>query len=93
MKIPRVRFTVRWIMVAVAVAALAFGIVRLWALRQLYLEKAANHAGFTALIIRSPRPSNIGNPDGRRNARDCPRGTRGLADLRSCHPWPSITMQ
>jgi len=53
LKIPRVRFTVRRMMVAVAVVALAFGIVRLWAARQHYLEKAANHAGFRALIMRS----------------------------------------
>jgi len=54
MGIPRVRFTVRRLMVAVAVVALAFGIVRLWAARQLYLEKAAEHAGFRALVLRSP---------------------------------------
>ena len=54
MRLPRVRFTVRRTMVAVAVVALAFGIVRLWTARQLYLEKAAEHAGFRALVLRSP---------------------------------------
>jgi hypothetical protein len=54
MRLPGVRFTVRRILVAVAVVALAFGIVRLWAARQLYLEKAAEHAGFRALVLRSP---------------------------------------
>ncbi len=54
MKVPRVRFTVRRMMVVVAVVALAFGIFRLWALRELYLEKAANHAGFRAYMLRSP---------------------------------------
>jgi hypothetical protein len=55
MKLPRVRFTVRRMMVAVAVVALAFWILRLWAARQLYLEKAANHAGFRALVLKSPQ--------------------------------------
>jgi hypothetical protein len=48
MNIPRIQFTVRQLMVVVAAVALAFGICRLWKLRQLYLEKAANHAGFRA---------------------------------------------
>ncbi len=54
MKIPRVSFTVRRMMVAVAVVALLIGIARLWRTRQLYLEKAADHAGFRALVLRSP---------------------------------------
>ncbi len=54
MRVPRVRFTVRRLMVVVAVVALAFGIVRLWALRQLYLQKAAEHAGFRAYVLNSP---------------------------------------
>jgi hypothetical protein len=53
MKIPRVQFTVRRMMAAVAVVGLAFGIFRLWTLRQLYLEKAANHAGFRAYVLMS----------------------------------------
>jgi hypothetical protein len=51
---PRVRFTVRRMIVAVAVIALAFWMVRLWAARQLYLQKAAKHAGFRANVLRSP---------------------------------------
>jgi hypothetical protein len=40
--------------IAAAVVALAFGIIRHWAARRLYLEKAAQHAGFRALVLRSP---------------------------------------
>jgi hypothetical protein len=40
-------------MVIVAAVALAFGIFHLWKLRQLYLEKAANHAGFRAYVLNS----------------------------------------
>ncbi|MGO9465485.1 MAG: hypothetical protein ACLQIB_53385 [Isosphaeraceae bacterium] len=54
MSLPRVRFTVRRMMVAVALVGLAFWIVRLWAARQLYLEKAAWHAGYGASVLRSP---------------------------------------
>ncbi len=53
MKLPRIRFSTRRMMVVVAVAALAIWIVRLWALRQHYLEKAANHAGFRAYVLNS----------------------------------------
>jgi hypothetical protein len=54
MRLPRVTFTVRRMMVAMAVAALTFAILRFWAVRQLYLEKAGHHAGFRALVLRSP---------------------------------------
>ncbi len=54
MKLPRIQFTVRRVMVVVALAALAFGINRYWAARQHYLEKAAMHAGFRAYVLMSP---------------------------------------
>jgi hypothetical protein len=54
MRLPRVKYTVRRMMVAVAILALAFGIIRLWATRQLYLKKAAGHAGFRTEVLRSP---------------------------------------
>ena len=54
MKIPRISFTVRRMMVAVAVVALAFAIVHLWSLRQLYLKMAAQHGGISALRDRTP---------------------------------------
>jgi hypothetical protein len=41
-------------LVAVAVVALVFGTIRLWVMRQIYLEKAANHAGFRAFVLQSP---------------------------------------
>jgi hypothetical protein len=53
MKLPRIRFTVRRLMVVVALAALAFGIYRYWAARQRYLEKAAMHASFRAYVLNS----------------------------------------
>jgi hypothetical protein len=55
MKLPRVQLTVRRLIVAVALVALLLGAARLWALRQLYLERAAGHAGFRALVLRSPQ--------------------------------------
>ena len=54
MRLPRVRFTVRRMLTVVAIVALGFGMIRLWATRQLYLEKAAEHAGFRAHVLRSP---------------------------------------
>jgi hypothetical protein len=53
MKIPHIQFTVRRLMAVVAVVALVFGIIRLWGLRQLYLKKAADHAGFRAYVLNS----------------------------------------
>jgi hypothetical protein len=44
----------RQTIVAVAIAALLMGGVRLRALRQLYLEKAAGHAAYRAHLLRSP---------------------------------------
>jgi hypothetical protein len=40
-------------MVVIAGVALAFGIFRLWSLRQFYLEKAASHASFRAYVLMS----------------------------------------
>ena len=53
MRLPRPRFSVRRLMVAVAVVALARDRSSPGA-AQLYLEKAANHEGFRALVLRSP---------------------------------------
>jgi hypothetical protein len=53
MKLPRVTLTVRAIMIVIALAALAFGIVRYWTARQRYLEKAAMHASFKAYVLVS----------------------------------------
>jgi hypothetical protein len=54
MPIPRIRMTVRRLMVIVAAVALALGTFRLCQLRQRYLEKAANHASFRAYVLNSP---------------------------------------
>ncbi len=93
MRLPRVRFTVRRMMIAVAVVALAFGIVRLWGLPGSIFKRPPIMRVSGLLCSGHPRPSPTGSPDGRPNARDCPRNTRGQAELRSCRPWPGITMQ
>src|SRR5687767_14175738 len=41
MKLPRMRFTVRRMMVVVAIVAILFGAERMWRKRQAYLERAA----------------------------------------------------
>ena len=79
MKIPRIRFTVRRMMVAVAVLALAFGIARLWWARQRYLEKAAGHASFRAYLLRSPE--NIKHWE--------ERWTSGREGKPARYPWPA----
>jgi hypothetical protein len=53
MRIPRVRFSVRRLMIVIALVALSCWIFRLWNLRQYYLYKAANHAGFRESVLRS----------------------------------------
>ncbi len=53
MKIPRIRFSVWRMMLAVAVLAIVFGVIRLSMVRQRYLEKAANHESFRARILSS----------------------------------------
>jgi hypothetical protein len=53
MKIPRIRFSVWRMMLAVGVLAVVFGVIRLSMVRQRYLEKAANHESFRARILRS----------------------------------------
>ena len=79
MKVPRVRFTVRRMMVAVAVAALAFWIVRLSSLRRQYLEKAANHASFQAYLITSPQMIKFWED----------RWTAAREGKPAKYPWPS----
>lgn len=54
MPLPRIRTTVRRLMLIVAVVALALWMFRLYHLRQRYLEKAANHAGFQTYVLMSP---------------------------------------
>lgn len=44
MRVPRVQFTVRRMMVAVSILAIVFGAERMWRRRQAYLERADPHA-------------------------------------------------
>jgi len=44
MRLPRPRFTLRWLMIAVAVVGVAFGGIIIHGRRNRYLSLAANHA-------------------------------------------------
>jgi hypothetical protein len=48
MRLPHIRFTVRRMMIAVAVMALMFGAARLWQRRDFCLRRAALHARWEA---------------------------------------------
>ena len=53
MRLPRPRFTVRWILIAVALMAVVFGAERMRQRRQVYLERAAPHVTLdTPNIVR-----------------------------------------
>jgi hypothetical protein len=54
MKIPRVRFTMRRLMVAVAILGFALGVAELWRRSRLYTERASDHAGRRSNILQSP---------------------------------------
>jgi hypothetical protein len=78
MEIPRVSFTVRRMKGAVALTAVTFAIVHLWSLRHLYLEKAAQHASFSALRDRTPDDMAFWEA----------RLTAQHEGLHAAYPWP-----
>ena len=78
MRLPRVRFSIRRIMVVVVIVALAFGTFRLWTVRKLYLEKAAQHAGFRDFVVRSPESIRYWEA----------RWTAQREGLPARYPWP-----
>ena len=53
MRLPRVRFTVRWLMLAVAVVALFMGAIRLLQRRAYYLQLVAYNARWEAVSSRT----------------------------------------
>jgi hypothetical protein len=77
MRLPRMT-TRRW-MIVVAVAALVVGFIRLWTLRHLYLEKAANHASFRAHVLRTPESTAYWEN----------RWTDQRRGLPARYPWPA----
>jgi len=54
MRIPRVRFTVRRMMIAVAVVGIMLGTEKLWRAHVLYAERASYHAGLRTHFLQSP---------------------------------------
>ncbi len=81
MRLPRVRFTVRRMMIAVAVVARSVRDRSPLGVAQLYLEKAADHAGFRALVLRSPETIAYWES----------RWTAQREGLPAKYPWPSGT--
>jgi hypothetical protein len=79
MRIHRIRFTVRRLMIVVALVALSIWIFQLWKLRQHYLVKAAEHAGFREWVLR--------NNESIRHWED--RWTDNRQGKRAQYPWPA----
>jgi hypothetical protein len=79
MRLPRVRFTVRRMMVAVAVVAIISGSVQLWRLRRLYQDRASGYASMALRYVSTPEEAAYWEA----------RWTRQREGRPAEYPWPA----
>jgi hypothetical protein len=82
MRWPRPRFSVRWLMVAVAVVALASGGWHLWELRRSHLRTALKHEVLSSLLREGH--ADIGRDPGRSDHHEA---LRNKYERAARHPW------
>jgi hypothetical protein len=96
MKLPRMRFTVRRLMIAVAVVGLVYGAFTMWMRSQRFSEKAANHARIEVwyqALVEGLSPSLTPTEEKIRSCREIAARSRSLRqkyELAARCPWLSV---